>query len=369
VSLTVDVVTSLEEAERLAPAWEALALACGARATATPAYCLEWWRHCGRGRLAVVAVRDGTDLLALGPFHVRRIAGLEVVRFLGHGLGTVSELLVADGREDAAEAAWAALARSRRQVLQLLEYRYGAGGVLALRRATGWETRLEIRDLCPVLALEGSLETLLAARERRSLRRSLSTADRNLRQEGLSHRVELLTRWEQVEERLGEIQAILEAVEHGRGRLNLLAPPWREFTLALLEREAAAGRLAIYLGMIGDQPASVIFTLRAGRILGYWVPRFDPAFERFRPGHLLLRELVASAYADPGLEEVDLLLGDHEYKRRWSSSSYDTLRVEAAAPGLLASVGAVLSTVDRTHRVREVLRQRTVATSGNNGRG
>ena len=369
MSLTVELVTTLDEAERLAPAWEALALACGARATATPAYCLEWWRHRGRGRLAIVTVRDGADLLALGPFHARRIAGLEVVRFLGHGLGTVSELLVARGCEDAAEAAWAALAGSRRQVLQLVEYRYGAGGLLALRRSSGWEARLEVRDLCPVLALDGSLETLLAARERRSLRRSLSTAQRNLRQEGLTHRMEVLTSWDQVVERLGAMQAIMEVVERRRGRLNLLGPPWREFTLALLAREAAAGRLAVFMGMIGDRPASVSLTLRAGRSLGYWVPRFDPAFERFRPGHLALRELLAFAYADQGLDEVDLLLGDHEYKRRWSSSSYDTLRVEAAARGVLASAGAVLRTLDRTYRVREALRQRTAATSGNHGRG
>jgi starch synthase len=369
VSLTVELVTTLEEAERLAPEWEALAVACGTRATATPSYCLEWWRHCGRGSLLIVTVRDARQLVALGPFHQRRIAGLEVVRFLGHGLGTVSELLVAAGREDAAETAWAALARSRRQVLQLLEYRYNAGGLLALRRSAGWEARLEVRDLCPVLALDGSLETLLAARERRNLRRSLSIGERQLRQDGLSHHVDILTRWEQVPERLGEIQTILDAVERDRGRLNLFAPPWRRFTMALLCREAAAGRLAIFLGTIGGRPASVIFTLRAGRSLGYWVPRFDPAFERFRPGHLLLRELVAFAYADPGLDEVDLLLGDHEYKRRWSSSWYDTLRVEAAAPGRLAPVRALLTTVDHTYRARQALRSRAAAATGSHDRG
>jgi alpha-maltose-1-phosphate synthase len=369
MSLTIDLVTTLEEAERLAPAWEALANACGTRGTATPSYCLEWWRHCGRGRLLIVAVSDATGLVALGPFHQRRIAGLKVVRFLGHGLGTVSELLVAAGREDAAEAAWAALARPRRQVLQLLEYRYNASGLLALRRATGWEARLELRDVCPVLALDESLDTLLAARERRNLRRSLSTGQRNLRQEGLLHHVDILTQWEQLLERLGEIQTILDAVERDRGRLNLLAPPWRQFTMALLSREAAAGRLAVFLGTIGGRPASVIFTLRAGRSLGYWVPRFHPAFERFRPGHLLMRELVAFAYADRDLDEVDLLLGDHEYKRRWSSSSYDTLRVEAAAPGRLAPMRALMTTVDRTYRVRQALRHRTVAGTRTNGRG
>jgi len=359
-SLRVEVLTDLGAAERLAPSWDTLAVECGARGTAGAAYCLAWWRHLGQGRLLVIAAFDSSGrLIALGPFHERRIAGSRVVRFLGHGMGQVSELLVAPGRDDAADAIWASLAKSPQPILQLTDYRYGGGGLLALRRAAEWDTRLEIQDLCPVLSVDQSLETLLEGRDHRTVRRTLSVAERNLKSEGLSHEVEVVTVWDALVKRLDDLDAIFEVVERGKGRLNVLSSTTRGFTLELLEREAKAGRLAVFISMIGGHPAGIVLALRTGPCLAYWVPRFNPIYERFRPGHLLLREVVAYACRDDMLRELDLLLGDHEYKRRWTSTSYDTLRVEAAAYGRLPPARALLRSVEQIHRLRQRFQRRS----------
>jgi starch synthase len=359
MAICVRFITSQDEAQSLVPAWEQLAAACGARGTASPAYCLAWWRHRARGRLLIVAAYDqGTGtLVALAPMHERSMGGMKVVRLLGHGLGTVGEVLLAPGREDVAEAVWAALAGSRRRLLQLVEYRHGAGGLSALRRAKEWDSQLVVRESCPVAVLDGSLDDLLGSPTRRRLRRTLSRADRALAQEGLQHEVEVIDTAKRLGEALGDVQSVFDAAERHNARLHFLDPEWRGFTLDLLEQEANAGRLAVFVGRIGGRAASVALTLRSGASLGYWAPRFDPAFSRFTPGHLLLRGIAGHVAAQPDLRELDLLLGEHDYKRQWSTTAYDTLGVIAAPPGMLAPARSFLSGVGLAHSMLDHVRR------------
>lgn len=57
------------------------------------------------------------------------------------------------------------------------------------------------------------------------------------------------------------------------------------------------------------------FGMRAGRILHWWFPVYDPRFSRLSPGWLLLAAVIDAA-ADLGLERIDLGRGMDEYKRR-----------------------------------------------------
>lgn len=57
------------------------------------------------------------------------------------------------------------------------------------------------------------------------------------------------------------------------------------------------------------------FGLRAGSVLHWWFPVYDPAFAALSPGWILLRELVA-ACPQMGITRIDFGRGDDEYKRR-----------------------------------------------------
>ena len=357
MTVCVEVASSLEEAEALVPAWEELAAACGARGTASPAYCLAWWRHRGSGRLLILAAYERGALVGLAPLHERRLGMVQVVRLLGHGLGTVGEVLLAPGREDVAETVWASLAGSRGRLLQLVEYRQGAGGLRALRRSGDWDARIAVRESCPVAILDRPVGELLASPGRRRLRRTLGKADRALAEEGLTHEVEVIASWERLKAALDDVQAVFDAAEHEKVRLHFFDAEWRGFTLDLLRQEAAAGRLAVFVGWIGGCAASVALTLRSGATLGYWAPRFHPSFGRFTPGHLLLRGIAEYVVAEPGLRELDLLLGEHDYKLQWSTSSYDTLGVTAARSGMLPLGIGLLAGLERVHRLRGRLRR------------
>jgi CelD/BcsL family acetyltransferase involved in cellulose biosynthesis len=65
----------------------------------------------------------------------------------------------------------------------------------------------------------------------------------------------------------------------------------------------------------GPRLVAAHFGLRAGRVLHWWFPVYDPAFARLSPGWMLLRELVAAA-PSLGVDRIDLGRGEDEYKRR-----------------------------------------------------
>src|SRR5437763_580018 len=101
----VGAITDVDGLHDLTAEWTALADRAGARAFGYPFWCLPWFRRLGRGRPLVVTGRVDDELVALAPFHQRGLGG-GVVRFLGHGLGAVSRVLLAPGHEAAAEALW-----------------------------------------------------------------------------------------------------------------------------------------------------------------------------------------------------------------------------------------------------------------------
>ncbi len=88
------------EAADLVAEWDELAEACGTGPLSRPRYALGWWRTLGRGRLLLATARVDGRLVVLAPLHERRAWPVRRVRWLGHGLGTVAEMLVLPGHED-----------------------------------------------------------------------------------------------------------------------------------------------------------------------------------------------------------------------------------------------------------------------------
>jgi CelD/BcsL family acetyltransferase involved in cellulose biosynthesis len=92
-------------------------------------------------------------------------------------------------------------------------------------------------------------------------------------------------------------------------------PRRRELAHRLLStRDPSFGGMlsAVYAG---PHLLAAHFGLRAGPVLHWWFPVYEPALSRFAPGWILLRELVAVA-PELGFERIDLGRGDDEYKRR-----------------------------------------------------
>jgi CelD/BcsL family acetyltransferase involved in cellulose biosynthesis len=355
-----DVITSLASAEAVEPEWDALAERFGRTPFALPALALSWWRHLGHGELMVITVRGRSgELLCVAPLHRRALPGLRVARWLGTGLGSVSELVMRPDCAPAATAVWNVLGQHV-QALDLLEYRHDGFGLLELRRSARWSSRLRIADLSPTLQLETTwtMGDLLAGRS--NLRKKLAHYDRAVAATGQSFQVEMITRPERVAEVVPDMIAIDDKADRAHPRARLLSGRWQPFMLDALRVAAHRGQLVVFLGRLGRRPVAFDIAVRVGATLATWTGGYDPGVAHLAPGHLLMRE-IARWGLDHDIATIDLLIGDAEYKRRWSTSSYDTVDVVAGDPRRRRSPAALVDVAHAIHPLKQRMRPRRLS--------
>ena len=352
--LAVDVASAESSVTALIPEWQALAEAGSAQPFSVPDVALAWWKHLGRGRLEVVTIRREGSLVALVPLHVRSVAGLDVMRWVGHGLGVVGDVLRGPGDDDtldrAVELLWAAVT-GRRRVLDLIDCRLGGAGFDPLLTSLGRRARCRPNDRCPVIDLTGctSVEELLALPGRRKLRQNMARADRAVETADSPVTVELHTERAELLALTDDLVAVHDAAEAAKPRVHLLQGDRRLFVTEVVDRLGASGRVAAVVVRLDGRPVGFHLALRTGRRATAWLARFDPVAAAYSPGHLMLRSVTQWAI-ESGLDELDLQLGDDAYKLRWATSTYDTADIAASAVPRLGST--VVDGVNRAHRWR-----------------
>jgi CelD/BcsL family acetyltransferase involved in cellulose biosynthesis len=109
--------------------------------------------------------------------------------------------------------------------------------------------------------------------------------------------------------------------EHYRriGAPDLFAMPWARSlveTIASHDKPEFAGMLSVLRA--GGQPIAAHFGMRSGNVWHYWFPTYDPRFQRYSPGILLLLEMMAEA-PKLGINMIDFGRGDNDYKFRISN--------------------------------------------------
>lgn len=334
------------ELDRLIPEWSVLADECGRTFYARPWYSISWWSALGRGELALIVVYRGDRLVALAPLHRRRLLGQRVLRLLGHGLGTVGEILTVD--DAAAIVLWDGIAADT-AVVQLTHVRPDDVAILGLRRHPRWQQHIEINDRCPVTFLAAT-STAGDLRSHRTLRQFARY------RAGLSHAetpfdVEVIDDLDGLRRRWADIVRVAALADAGRRRLNLFDCPWVTFVRAFLEREAKNGTLLVFGATAGGRWVAHDIGFRCGRMLAQWASRFDPACAAQSPGHLILEWLV-NHHDELGIDTIDSLLGESAFKLSWANSAYDVATVTAAPTGLTVArarlgVAGVLGTTAR----------------------
>lgn len=343
------VVSDAEAAEALRAEWDELADRCEAGPFARPLFALTWWRHLGQGSLQLVTVRIDGRLVALAPLHARRIGPVQVVRWLGHGLGTVAEALVDPDHEAAGEALWGEVAGHTR-VLDLIECRDTGHLPDEDTLPDSHLLRLEPRDSCPVIDVRGDAETHLAEPAAKRVRRTVRVARRRLEQAGHDLDVRAATDPASLARLLPAIQAVFDAAEAHHPRQHLLAGEWADFTTAILQEGVSARDVLVLVAFIDDSPVAFDIILLTPTTMSSWIGRYDPAVKHYSPGHLVQCAGLDWA-AEHGYEVIDLLLGDSYYKQLWANRSYDTLGLESGRPGIVRALQGVV-------RLKERLRDR-----------
>ncbi|MER6343114.1 GNAT family N-acetyltransferase [Streptomyces sp. NPDC001595] len=312
---TTEVVTDEAAFAALGPAWERLHRRCGA---ATPfqshAWLHAWWRSYGRpGRLRLVLVRSGADLVAAAPL-MRVHRPLPALVPLGGAISDYGDVLVDDSLGDEAVAALAdALARAARGALiDLREVRPGGAAERVYARWSGPRHRLD-DSLClelPAAPLAELVARLPSAKHRQRARAQL----RRLDTLGIERRVVAPPEVERALDRLLELHRL-----QWQGRKvtpEHLRPRFRDHLVRAAGPMVRSGDAVVTEFRLDGEVVAVDLTLLSARLAGGYLYGAHPVLRQCRADvALMLLDAATRQLRGPGT--LSLLRGNEPYKHHW----------------------------------------------------
>jgi CelD/BcsL family acetyltransferase involved in cellulose biosynthesis len=115
----------------------------------------------------------------------------------------------------------------------------------------------------------------------------------------------------------------------------------RRFHFGLVQRLASHGWLRLWLLECDEVPIASWYGWHIGSTYAYYQAGFDATWAEYSPGTLLMIKTVAAAF-DEGAAEYDLLLGDEQYKQRFTVEDrrvHTTVIGRAMSPSFLGAYG------------------------------
>ncbi|MCW5251774.1 GNAT family N-acetyltransferase [Streptomyces sp. SHP 1-2] len=379
MTLTHELVTDAGDFAALAPDWRRLYRRCAA---ATPfqshAWLHSWWLSYGRpGRLRLLLVRDGPDLVAAAPL-MRVHRPLPALVPLGGALCDHGDVLLDDGRGPAAAAALAgALSRAARTALvDLREVRPGAAAE-ALHEH--WRGPRRVRDdsLClelPAVPMDALIARLPAARARQRARAQL----RRLDALGVKSRPVLPEETGEAVRRLLELHRLQWRDRGVTG--EHLRPRFHEHLARAAGPMVADGDAVVTEFRLDDEVVAVDVTLCSPRLAGGYLYGAHPRLRELRADvAVMLLSACAGTLTGPGPEAdtgdpgtgpgprpavLSLLRGSEPYKRHWHPRPVANRRLLLARRRTAPLLAAALGGAAARRTVRGLLRRGEPADGG-----
>ena len=332
--------------EPLAREWDELADRTGAGASVRPGWVAAWWRAFGTGRLHVVTVRRDGRLAALVPLHrpalraraftteplpltarpgtLRATANWYTPRFgfLADDAGAASELAAGVLRERPPLVSLAFLDTDDPAALAWREHAVAAGYRLH-------EVGLPPSPYVEVVGRWSCFEASLSPRLRRDLRRR----ERRLAEHGV---VELTVGGDphEVDELLDEgLQVEPSGWKAARGSAVVSRPETRRFYGDVARWAATRGILRLAFLRVAGRPVAFQYGLEEGGTYSFLKGGYDPDYERYAPGKLLVHRMLERAFTT-GLRRFDFQGGDEPWKLEWTRTCRERYVVHASSPDL-----------------------------------
>ena len=307
-----------------------------------------WWKYLGApGRLIVLAVRDGGELIALAPFLLRPSRLLKkqpfpVLEFLGSGFAGSDylDVIVRQGYEaDAVDALARECSSYRRMRRSSFKWSNvlrtsSLAAVIASRLEAGGCSLDEIQtNICPYIPLEGhSWESYLAslgAEHRSDFKRKRNRLNRDF-----DVRFEAA---QSAEECAESIDLLIEQHNlrwrHRGGSDAFHTPELVAFHRELCQVALGKGWLRLYVLSLNGKPAASLYGFLYGGKFYFYQSGFDIAYEKYSVGMITMGLAIQSAIGE-GAREYDLLHGDETYKSHWSRHHRELSRLEMYPAGI-----------------------------------
>ena len=344
-TIRVECIDSTWGLTSLRPAWNELLRASAADSPfLTWEWLQAWWRHAhGRADLSVLAVRDGTTLIAVAPLMVSRgvVSWFSRLEFLGggHAGSDYLDVIVRIGHETEALDALAEWIRTRKMALAMGHLPVGSMGArLAERLASeGWVSSIAPDGACPIVPLAGhtwdSYLATLGSSHRANVRRRLRVAEQ-----------QLAMRFEPVAtepERLTALEVLFGFHERRfraeGGSTAFLTPALRAFHHSASRRALSLGWLRMYVLSLNDVPAAVMYGFCYNRQFYFYQHGFDDRYASHSVGLVLMACTVRSAIGE-GAELFDFLWGTEGYKDLWTREARALCRVQLFPPHAVGTI-------------------------------
>ena len=315
--LDAQLIDSRHAMEELRGEWQALWSRSGARPFQSLAWQLPWLRHVASREPAGLAVRDATDgsLVALAPLYVYRDPqGVRHLFPLGIATTDYLDVLCETGRDDALAAVAEFIASQRGW--DVFEAPQLAAGSLLLRCRWPQGSRHDV-SACepnPVVSLDAPLPCSFAKRLRGAQRR-IARAGR-VEYEGADR--------DGTPALLDELARLHASRWSTRGEPGVLAGAGvMQWHRESAEQLAGSGLLRLVALKFDGRVIGVVYALadapQLPRRRWYsYIGGFDPAFDAFSPGTLLIAHAIDAARAE-GAAHFDFLRGAEPYKYRWGA--------------------------------------------------
>jgi CelD/BcsL family acetyltransferase involved in cellulose biosynthesis len=291
-----------------------------------------WWQHFGGSghRLRLVSARDGDGrLLGIVPLYRSSIAGVRMLRYLGHGPSDTLGPIVAPGSPLSAPQLL------RRSLAGLSGWDVLIGEDM---RSADWVEqvggRVRRHTSSPVLDIDGQSWEAILATKSHDLRKKVRRADRSLRQ---AYR--LTYRLVEDPATLDRDFATLVRLHTARwgGSTPFANPRMQPFHAEFARVALARGWLRMWLLELDDQPVAAWYGLRfADQDWAYQGGR-DPRYDHANVGFALHNHTMREAATD-GVDRYQFLRGGDAYKLRWATRDpgLDTVVTSRGLLGLAA---------------------------------
>jgi CelD/BcsL family acetyltransferase involved in cellulose biosynthesis len=340
--MRVEVIDDVAAVARYVEAWDALAVESG-RPYCAPGWLLAWWRHAAppRSTLAVVIVREGHDVVGVGPFWSRLAPLGRVYRTLGWRAASPVTPLARRGREsDVAAAVTRALGAGARPAPGLRLESAPAGSRWPALLVDGWPGSHSAvivprgSAIAPAVTLRHpDIDAWFATRSQ-NFRQQMRRARRAVEAAGGRFR---LSRREDIDRDVDALVALHHARWQDRGGSAVLDARMeavlRDAGRALVD----SGRYRLWSIDIDGRSISTHLFLAAGGTQCYWLGGFDETWAAQRPALLALVAAVQHGI-ELGEERLDLGPGAEDYKYRFADTQERFDAVDVVPTGVRAAL-------------------------------
>lgn len=334
-------VTSLEEWKKLEPEWNSLV-----KESFNPYPFLEfwyqfnWWQTLGGGewpeetsQLSIITARKDGQLKGIAPLFSSEKPGFEpALRFIGQ-VEVTDYLDFICKPEDLAEFLESLLKfidssdqiRVKKLELANIESESPTLPILqsvCLQKGRSFDHT--ILQPAPSIHLPSNWEDYLQSlskKQRHEVRRKERHTERD-------HKTELVFTTDP--SNLKRVMTnLIKMMRHEEKKAEFLTPLTEQYLFSLADQALSAGQLNLASLMLDDQQAATYFNFLSGNKLWVYNTGWNLEFSKSSPGWVLLTKLIQWAIEN-GLDEVDLMRGNEDYKYRFGGVDRQVVQIRSA---------------------------------------